>query len=112
MSEPPRFRIVQSNIIGTCESARTILKSSNNSDRDVLEQKFYKLINAPHTLTQHAFEHLLNIEFAGRLTNAEKYDLICDRIRKCEYNNSLEHHALLAYINRDDAELNRLLELL
>ena len=78
--------------------------------KDEFEKLFYKLISQPYTFEQNEFEHLVEVTLKDRLSRAEIFDLATERLRSGT--DSLERHCILAIIEGNNAEFERLLKIL
>jgi hypothetical protein len=78
-------------------------------DKARVDAVFYKLVTQPEFFGREEFEHLCDVTFKNRLSNAEVYDLRVTRLEKMKsVGSGLERNILLAIIYGDDEEHERL----
>lgn len=74
------------------------------------EKTFLQLINHPETFERERFEHLVDNVYRDRLTFSDIWELMHRRVRSRP--KSLEGSTLLAILERNDEEYERLMKLL
>jgi hypothetical protein len=78
-------------------------------DKARIDELLYKLVTQPEFFDREEFEHLCDVAFKNRLSNAEVYDLRVTRLeKKKSVRSGLERNILLAIIYGDDEEHERL----
>ena len=75
------------------------------------EERFRRLLNAPHSFSNEEFDQLLE-RFQDRLDRGERFDLVVRRVRLRDCENALEKKALLAAVEGTPEEAEKFRRLL
>lgn len=87
------------------EPGLSVIEGSKN------QRTYLRLLNAPQSFDDDEFDRLLEL-FRDRISRAEAYDLIVERLRRTPCNSEIEKQVVIAAATGDTATLKRLTAIL